>query len=332
LKPDGDRVELIGTYIARDASGRFYTNSQRGSVHVWDDNGNYLRTIGRAGDGPGEFRSGVLGIHASKTGRLHVIDGRGRWTVFDSGGKLIGSTGAKASVSMSRTAILSDESLLDAERGSDDRFFSVLSAPRNSPTGSTLTRDETKDRAFGLVSATELRYPKARRTRLISVESDTSFWAGPPQATGRGYELELWSTNGRLLHRFVRSAPWFAKGSDINQMTAEAPLPTEVEVLWSTGDGLLVIGTRVTNTKGFAAWRRSPADSALRNRAFDIYVDIVDTRAGEILAAMGPMALGTALEMLPGGWFHGSDMGYGWRVDDDGFRVARIVKLELAAK
>jgi hypothetical protein len=51
-----DSVLISGSFtLDRDSRGRFYTSSDYSQVIVYDAHGNFLRTIGRPGDGPGEL-------------------------------------------------------------------------------------------------------------------------------------------------------------------------------------------------------------------------------------------------------------------------------------
>jgi hypothetical protein len=75
--------------VVRDSRGRFHAtvrNARDHEVIVYDTDGSVLRTIGRGGDGPGEFRSVAdLYIDANDTLYLaHADDGR--VSLFDSAG------------------------------------------------------------------------------------------------------------------------------------------------------------------------------------------------------------------------------------------------------
>lgn len=62
---------------------------QAHDIRVFDSNGQFLRTIGREGEGPGEFQS-PMGILIDATGRAWVPEAfNGRYTVFDRDGELV---------------------------------------------------------------------------------------------------------------------------------------------------------------------------------------------------------------------------------------------------
>lgn len=66
-----------------DAEGRLYiADIMQGSVHVYNDEGSYLRSIGRRGEGPGEFTE-MWGLQVSGD-ILHVFDANtSRVSLFD---------------------------------------------------------------------------------------------------------------------------------------------------------------------------------------------------------------------------------------------------------
>lgn len=78
----------IGSFDV-DALGRIYIlDRQAGDIRVFDDAGHYVRTMGRAGAGPGELGA-PTGLAISND-RVWVVDpGNGRYTVFDTTGAFV---------------------------------------------------------------------------------------------------------------------------------------------------------------------------------------------------------------------------------------------------
>ncbi len=102
--------------VAVAPDGRMYTLHRQGSeIRMYDAAGTFVRTIGRAGSGPGEFRSPVnLGIRGDT---LWVLDSSTyRFTFFDLDGELIDSRGFLVNVRDGTTprpyAILPDHGIL----------------------------------------------------------------------------------------------------------------------------------------------------------------------------------------------------------------------------
>ncbi|MFS8638222.1 MAG: 6-bladed beta-propeller [Gemmatimonadota bacterium] len=86
---EGDDVYVIGRIGALevDAAGNIHVFDQHANeLRTFSPRGEHLRTVGREGSGPGEFR-GVVGMAAGPDGRLVVVDGsNARYTVVDGRG------------------------------------------------------------------------------------------------------------------------------------------------------------------------------------------------------------------------------------------------------
>ena len=76
--------------VAVDAGGRIYvTDGQAASVRVFDTTGVLIRSLGRLGDGPGEFDV-PQGVEFGPDGNAYVYDGDGaRINVFDTSGAVV---------------------------------------------------------------------------------------------------------------------------------------------------------------------------------------------------------------------------------------------------
>ena len=87
-----DTCEAFGKVmsLAVDGDGRIYVaDSQASDIRVFSPQGECVRTLGRSGEGPGEFRM-LAGIVWQPPGFLWAIDSVGeRFTVFDSLGTVL---------------------------------------------------------------------------------------------------------------------------------------------------------------------------------------------------------------------------------------------------
>jgi hypothetical protein len=87
---DGDDTEIFGKVadIAVDTRGRIYVlDSGYDRVQSYDSSGRYIQTIGRDGEGPGEF-SRPTAIAVDKSNSLYVAD-RSCVSVFDADGTYV---------------------------------------------------------------------------------------------------------------------------------------------------------------------------------------------------------------------------------------------------
>jgi hypothetical protein len=89
---EGTGPDLFGriSAIEVDEFGRFYVfEGQAQELRVFDSSGAHVRTIGREGGGPGEFKQGI-GLAWAPNGSLWVVDpGNVRISVFDTAGTYV---------------------------------------------------------------------------------------------------------------------------------------------------------------------------------------------------------------------------------------------------
>jgi hypothetical protein len=87
---DGDGPQILSQVVGLDvdALGRIYLLDRHAqAVHLFDARGGHVRTIGRGGGGPGEFRE-ANGLALDRHHRLWVVD-RNRFSVFDTSGAFL---------------------------------------------------------------------------------------------------------------------------------------------------------------------------------------------------------------------------------------------------
>ncbi len=89
---DGDGPDVFGSIglLEVDEAGRFYVfERQAQELRVFDAEGNYVRTVGGKGSGPGEF-SQVIGMDWAPDGSLWMVDpANNRISVFDAAGTYV---------------------------------------------------------------------------------------------------------------------------------------------------------------------------------------------------------------------------------------------------
>lgn len=86
----GETAIVNPSGIVVDGAGRLYVEERAPvGIKVFDRSGAFVRTIGREGDGPGEYRAPIMGLHGS---HLIVHDpSLARLTVYDTSGALLRS-------------------------------------------------------------------------------------------------------------------------------------------------------------------------------------------------------------------------------------------------
>jgi hypothetical protein len=90
---DGDGPEVFGRVggVIPDEQGHMWVlDTQAYEIRVFDADGRFVRTVGRRGEGPGEF-GGFFGPCAfpGPNGQIVVEDRLGRWQRFDTAGALV---------------------------------------------------------------------------------------------------------------------------------------------------------------------------------------------------------------------------------------------------
>ena len=324
-RPDPGRTVLV------DSDGRFISANAvgwNGVISVWDSRGEYLHSFGRVGEGPGEFSArGMMSLFRDSRDNLHVRDGSLMWSVFTPEHEFVRRVPANVMGGLTGTTIILDDG--SAVNGMSDygrtRQFRVADS-----TGAL-------QRAFGPVSD-ERGY---RRQRLSYAGGDT-FWAGPPDDGSDAYVLEEWGIEGELRQTLRRSVSWWRSSEEGRPSTGVVQLhiadngllyvliwrPTdeylrEIERLES---GLERVGGEIMFTP-----EAMSEQIRLRDALTEHVVEVIDTRAGELLASE-VLPVSQAREIVPRDFFRGSLRGYRYRVGDDGLPFVEIVTLELVPR
>jgi hypothetical protein len=317
------KVENIGNLIVRGPTGRYYTSSGQGEIVVWSADGVFQRILGGRGHGPGEFEAGWIAMFIDGTGRLWARDNSRRWSEFkdDVFARTIAAPGTGSDVR--RSAFLDNGMFLNAEMNSEQHdfwFHTYKVAPplqRGEQTGFSLSR------SFGPVGSAARGTPSALRGRAIAYVRGATFWAGPPDGSDRGFAIEQWSTDGKLLRTIRRTVTWYPRQSEFSAMGP--PQWT----LQDDGTGLLFATIAIPRRTSVS--RQSPARGRPGGVAVDIYYEVIDVVANEVLFTAGPLPAARAAQELPR-LFQGSRQGYIFRSSAQGDRQAVIVEYSLVAR
>jgi hypothetical protein len=87
--PDGGGFGAIADIEIGDDGTVFVLDRMNRVVHVFDDEGTPITTIGRRGEGPGQFEQPVALLWGPDDNLWVVDPGNGRYTVFDAAGSLV---------------------------------------------------------------------------------------------------------------------------------------------------------------------------------------------------------------------------------------------------
>jgi hypothetical protein len=189
--PD-DSVAIRGEIApAIDSRGRYYIAAKSGAaILAFGPDGRLIRSIGKAGSGPGEFAR-VQDIYAGAGDTLFVSDGR-RIHVISPAYELAREFVADVGGSGLFGTILPGNRMLFQ---SGDHKFRIVTSPGTTLPEVSLEGVDTTSRLCG--DCGERLFRASRTPGLV--------WSGPQNM----YRLELHDTLGKLVRRIVREVEWF---------------------------------------------------------------------------------------------------------------------------
>jgi hypothetical protein len=275
--------ELLGhrTQVARDSRGFYFaSNNDADKIIVYDSSGRFLRTIGRAGRGPGEFNS-VHNLAAGPGDTLYV---------FEPGG--IGMTVISPEFEFVRR-VKPSASLMAIEAVALDSGRFAVSGPTMNPASGFPMHVLTADGAF--TSSFGADAPMAYREErggdflrwMVPGSQPGTVWA----MSSTPYQLELWHVAGQRLSTQVGRMPW-APVVDTTPppMYSEAPPRAYIITIGPDSTGLVYVYTAVAD----ASWRPDPTitgpmtmalyNSGERSRFYDTVIDVIDPSTGRLVA------------------------------------------------
>ena len=324
----------IGATVYRAPDGKFVTYTSRGELSIWTADGRFLKNIGREGRGPGEFAIGPVSVHFDRTGAVFARDNNQRWTRLTPAFEYLNNASAAGmEYSIERAAMLDDGMYLSGGVSRNGAHYFNVYDPQKQGDAAAASGPPIV-RSFGDVPTAERALPPTSRERLVAYSGGTTFWAGPPRAAGRGYELELWSTDGRLLRTIRRVAAWFPKGADRQPPRASEGTatrePTQLSLVASDTTGLLLVAVFRTNE----SWKPVPVSDreayiANRNASGEIRIEVIDTRSGTLLVSSEPMTRAQLEEQFMSGIIRGTSLGYKRGFTADDMRMVRMVEWKL---
>lgn len=260
--------------IARDDQGRYLVaipqNPSR--IQVFDSTGTHLATVGRRGQGPGEY---------SRVSRLAIIDGRIH--VFDSPARR--RTVLDSTFAVLRTSPIPGQPLSLAAFPRDTLVVntSIRTQDLLGFTLHVLAPDGRVVRSMGFSEGVRFDF-RTSDFRQIAGASDREFWA----AHTTEYILEKWNLAGQRLGVIQVEADWLPGyvGNCCTVDPDEPPEPALRSLRVDERGRLWVLGTvhdaqwheAVVERAGGAYW----VDDW--DRFFDSIVDVIDPGSGELIA------------------------------------------------
>lgn len=269
------------TAVARDSVGRIYVPSRiaRGEVYLFSEAGDYIRTIGREGEGPGEYRV-VNAVLVGRRDSIRLFDNvNARMTVLSSSFEVSRTARMPVGIRPTEVAIAPDGLIIAASRvATPERIGFPLHAIR---------QDGTLQRSYGAEDTT--RYVRApfALSRAVAVDSQGRTWA----ARRTSYHLELWDTHGTKQLDLRSAVPWFEPWRIDEPLSPDTPPLTWIQAIRVDDDGRLWVLFRISSEE-FAS-SLVPENSARGkyyriadySLAFDTIIEVIDPVAGRLIAS-----------------------------------------------
>lgn len=323
---DAELIPDAGVFI-RLPDGRLLVGQQRGGLILhYAASGRYLGTLGRLGDGPGEYRNARM-----------FLNGPGD-SVTILGSNIITVISTRSG--MGRSEPIGLTVMPDAiTRLPDGRLVFNTHYPR-SPAFVMLGRDLKRERAFGPVMASgpdrDGNYDEP--IHRLATSRRGGFWAAKIQYVRR---IERWLPNGTVVQRLDSVVPWFPRyvSSDVthndgfSRQFTHRPYSGTLGIREAADGRLWVLGyaadrqwAPVANVPPLRSYEdylayKPPADP---NRHVDGIIDVIDTESGRSIGTWRFHEFFSA--------FFEDGVVMRVREDDDGVRVLEVWRLELQGR
>ncbi len=266
--------------VSRDATGQFLVGgaSSAASISVFDANGRFLRSVGRAGGGPGEYRR-IWRIAPFRSGVVVTDDQARRHTMLSSDYQFVRSLPATGGTPMSLVA------------GSGDRLLEAASVRRGADSAFALFFRDTNGRLVGRASPLRAQRTDAggdASRRALSVSPDgTEAWA-----THRlHYMIERCAFRTASCVLLARTVAWFPVPTLLSESSDErmSEFPPEPQLLGAAQEGeqFLWIMSLVPD----ANWKRGLQLGGVhpriidQHRYWDTMIELVDLRSLNVIAS-----------------------------------------------
>jgi hypothetical protein len=253
--------------VAADSSGNLFVGptTSPGEIAVYSSSGELLRTLGREGEGPGEF-FGIRYVQILGGDSLHVLS-RGRHTVLSLEGDVLGTS--PALVYSTNATVLGDGRML---------VNTAIQTPEKiGIPAHILGTDGQPALSFG----NDSRDPQGEfvegNWRTVSYSGGDRVWVGP---LGE-YRLEAWDTTGVHLKTLIRSAEWFQHWDrrSARQPFGEEPNPILLSAHEDARGRLWVI-SRVPDRN----WKPGFKEPAYEE-VYDTVLEVIDPLSGDLVAS-----------------------------------------------
>lgn len=296
--------------VVRDSRGRYYVYGSGPTFWVFSPNGTFLTTIGRDGEGPGEFRD-VSGVVIARGDSVTVFDAiLRRMTVYSPTYQQLRTRSLDYRAGI-RSLAIGSQMVVNTMVRTPDRVGYPLQL---------LDRDGLILRSFGSETG-EYRADLRDLLELRQISWDgTAVWSGWVNQ----YVIERWGLDGRLLRTLRRDVEWFPTWWQPLGDLETPPVPVTAG-LQVQGDTLWVLINIPAPT-----WKSAIRPSGRAFRIADPHdyqhtmVEAIDLRRAQVLVS-------TRIPMTLSG-FAGPGQVFGAGTDPAGNPTVRVWNVEITRR
>ena len=232
-----------------------------GQVYEYDAKGRFVRAIGRAGEGPGEFSPGEMRLYAGAGDSIHVIGQRGRYTVIAPNGSIARSVQLAGKVHgfvVDRDGFV----FTGSPKAADGTYYAFQVFRRTGePAGAYEQLDKT-------------RLDMSRR--VVALDASQQRWS----VDAEQLDIKKWTRDGSIAKHFKARRDYLINGPIPMRLdiTREKP-PGQIMGLSFGPDGYLYVFNMVAD----ANWKASNGKLVIE-KAWDTLVEIIDPATGSLIA------------------------------------------------
>ncbi len=266
----------VWSSVLRNNAGEYYvaTLVTDGADHIrhYDATGRFKRAIGRAGQGPGEYRS-IVQMVLGRGDSIYVFEST-RLSILSPNGAYARSVSPLPFIARQAVVLPSGDMLLSAQRRT--RGLAGLPIHRLSASGQHVA-------SFGAQPAVFDPERPSLSTRRVAIAREGTVWLARPDR----YLIEQWSPRGTRLLTVTRAPNWFPVREQ-ELYPDKAPTPYIVDLRVGIENYLWVAAVRQDPN-----WKRhhilrgegvpySPTD---QDKLYDSVVDVIDPKTGALMAS-----------------------------------------------
>ena len=260
------------TIATLDHAGNFLV-AERSRFLVFGSDGQYVASVGRPGQGPGEFQR-IVALKPHEDGRIDVFDAVAmRLTSLSPEYEVVDTVALEIMPTPRILLLPSDEYLLYSDVRTADRIGVPLHV---------VTRGGEVRASFGSSDGGRL-LPQRFSGRKVARAWPRGIWS----AHTYEYAIELWTMEGSLRLSLRREADWFPPIQFEDEVESPKPITT-IQSVREDNSGLLWVLSAVAD-EDWESYLETGADGFPRlvgsnAQLFDTVVEVIDPDEGQLIA------------------------------------------------